>query len=76
MAVPKRKTSKAKKRKRRTHKGVAMPNVPSSQKTRAPGGRSKKYFCQVCDQPKSPHSICSNCGSYKGKQAVEVEAEE
>ncbi len=72
MAVPKQKTSKSKKRKRRTHQGLNMPTIPKSQKVRAPSAKSKRFFCEVCEQVKPSHSICPNCGSYKGKQAVDV----
>jgi len=73
MAVPKRRTSKARKRKRRTHDNLDQPNIPKSQKTRPPGGRSGKFFCTHCNQPKAPHVICANCGYYRGKAVVEVE---
>ncbi len=74
MAVPKQKTSKSRSRKRRTHQGLEVPCIPKSQKVRAPSARSRSFFCQSCEQPKPPHSICPNCGSYRGKQVVETEA--
>lgn len=74
MAVPKQKTSKSRKGKRRTHQGLAAPNIPKSRKERAPSSRAKRFFCQVCEQPKPPHSVCPNCGSYKGRQVIETEA--
>jgi len=73
MAVPKRKTSKQRKRKRRTHWGLQQPNVPDAQKVRAPGSRSGRFFCTNCNQPKQPHAICGNCGYYRGRSLVEVE---
>lgn len=73
VAVPKRKTSKQRKRKRRTHWKLTAPNVPKSTKTRAEGSRSKKFFCSNCNQPKPPHAICPNCGYYRGRSAVELE---
>ncbi len=73
MAVPKRRTSKARKRKRRTHYKLAEPNVPRSQKVRAPGSRSDRFFCNNCNQPKQPHAVCPNCGHYRGKAVIEVE---
>ncbi|MFP4176658.1 MAG: 50S ribosomal protein L32 [Planctomycetota bacterium] len=73
MAVPKRRTSKARKRKRRTHKGCEMPNVPKSKKDRAPGQKSEKFFCSNCQQIKPPHTVCPNCGQYRGRQLIEVE---
>jgi large subunit ribosomal protein L32 len=73
MAVPKRRTSKERKRKRRSHHGLSAPNIPSSGKTRAAGTRSQKFFCSHCNQPKPPHTICPNCGYYRGQPVVEVE---
>ena len=72
MAVPKRKTSKQRKRKRRTHQGQPMPNIPRSQKVRAPAARSGRFFCTNCNQPKSSHAVCPNCGHYRGRALVEV----
>ena len=60
MAVPKRKSSKAKIRSRRAaHKG------------RLPGVKP----CPGCGAPQQPHRVCPSCGSYKGRQVVSVEAE-
>ncbi|MFP4028210.1 MAG: 50S ribosomal protein L32 [Candidatus Brocadiia bacterium] len=73
MAVPKRKTSKSRKRKRRTHQGCDPPNVPKMQKSHPPSSRSQRFFCSNCDQPKPPHSICPNCGYYRGRAMIEVE---
>lgn len=58
MAVPKRKTSKARRDKRRTHYKTEAPNV---------------QICPQCRDPKLPHHICLNCGSYKGRTLIEVE---
>jgi large subunit ribosomal protein L32 len=58
MAVPKRRTSKSRRDKRRTHKKVGAPNV---------------IACPQCGEPKIPHNACSSCGSYKGRTAVAVE---
>lgn len=73
MAVPKRKHSKARKRKNRTHYKLALPNLPKGGKTRAAGSRSQKFFCSNCNQPKPPHAVCPNCGYYRGVPLVEVE---
>lgn len=56
MAVPKRKTSKAVKRKRRTHKKLLVPGMNA---------------CPNCGEFKLSHRMCSNCGHYDGKQVVE-----
>jgi large subunit ribosomal protein L32 len=58
MAVPKRKTSKAKRDKRRAHDGLGAP--PQS-------------TCPQCGAPKRPHRICAACGSYKGRTIVETD---
>ena len=61
MAVPKRRTSKAKRDKRRSHDGLGS-------------GVSSK--CPQCDGPKLPHRVCPNCGTYKGRAILEMEDEE
>ena len=60
MAVPKSRTSKAKRDKRRAHDGLAAP------------AQSK---CPECEGPKLPHHVCPNCGSYKGRAMVEQDEE-
>jgi len=60
MAVPKRKSSKARKNKRRSN--VWKISVP---------GFSK---CSQCGELKVPHKVCPNCGYYKGKEVIKVEA--
>ena len=58
MAVPKKKTSKAKSRSRR-----------ASAWTLAAPARST---CPRCGAAKRPHNVCGTCGWYKGRQAVDV----
>ncbi|MGH7754617.1 MAG: 50S ribosomal protein L32 [Gemmatimonadales bacterium] len=58
MAVPKRRTSKTKKRKRRTHYKAARPTIQP---------------CPRCGSMKLPHHVCPTCGYYKGQKRVEVE---
>ncbi|MDI3546480.1 MAG: large subunit ribosomal protein [Halanaerobiales bacterium] len=55
MAVPKRKTSKARKRKRRTHWKLNTPNLVE---------------CPQCHELKLSHRVCPACGYYKGKEVV------
>lgn len=57
MAVPKRKTSKSKRDKRRTHKKTAGP-APTT--------------CPECGEATLPHHACPGCGNYKGREVVEV----
>ncbi len=61
MAVPKRKTSLARKRKRRSHLALSAPNLDT---------------CPRCLEPKEPHRVCPSCGTYKGREVVRVEDEE
>ena len=57
MALPKRRQSKARGRKRRTHyKATAISSSA----------------CPQCGQPKMPHRICPHCGYYKGKPVISV----
>ena len=55
MAVPKRRTSKRKKRARNTHK-TAPPIVIQK--------------CPQCSSMKRPHRVCDECGYYDGQQRV------
>lgn len=55
MAVPKRRTSKRKKRARNTHKAAAKIVVQA---------------CPKCGEMKRPHHVCENCGFYAGEQRV------
>jgi large subunit ribosomal protein L32 len=58
MAVPKRRTSKRKKRARRTHYKAAMPTLQP---------------CPKCGDLRQPHRVCPTCGYYNGEQRIEVE---
>jgi large subunit ribosomal protein L32 len=59
MAVPKKKTSKAKGRSRRAANWVLK--------------RPSRSMCPQCHQAKVPHIVCPHCGWYKGRQAVEID---
>lgn len=61
MAVPKRKHSSARKNKRRSN--VWKMSAPNFSK------------CTQCGQLKLSHHVCGNCGYYKGKEIIKVEAE-
>lgn len=56
MAVPKKKTSKAKKNMRRSHHAI---------------GATALMTCKNCGEPKRPHRVCLSCGQYAGKQIIE-----
>ncbi len=60
MAVPKKRTSKQRKRKRRTHYKAEAVSV---------------HACPNCGDPKLPHRVCPTCGYYRGEAVLEVEAE-
>jgi large subunit ribosomal protein L32 len=60
MAVPKRKKSKSKRDKRRTHQKTSAPNLGN---------------CPECGEAKLPHHACPSCGYYKGRKVVETEAD-
>jgi large subunit ribosomal protein L32 len=53
MAVPKRKTSKSRRDKRRATHAIGPPKV---------------NICQTCGQPHRPHRVCPTCGHYKGRE--------
>ncbi|HXD22487.1 MAG TPA: 50S ribosomal protein L32 [Gemmatimonadaceae bacterium] len=55
MAVPKRRTSKRKKRARNTHKKAATAALQQ---------------CPKCGALKRPHRVCTECGFYAGKLRV------
>jgi len=59
MAVPKRKVSKARRDKRRS----------STWKLNAP----EMAKCPKCGEYVLTHRVCTACGTYDGKQVIEVE---
>jgi large subunit ribosomal protein L32 len=61
MAVPKRKTSKARRDKRRnSHWKLETPAL---------------IACPKCGAYHLPHRICKACGTYKGREVISVAAE-
>jgi large subunit ribosomal protein L32 len=59
MAVPKKKSSKAKVRSRRAANWVLRPPARS--------------VCPQCHGVKQPHMVCPHCGFYRGRQVIEVD---
>jgi large subunit ribosomal protein L32 len=60
MAVPKRRTCRAKRDKRRSHDAIGTPP------------RSK---CPRCGATKLPHRVCPGCGTYRGREVLKLEEE-
>ncbi|MEE8419658.1 MAG: 50S ribosomal protein L32 [Dehalococcoidales bacterium] len=59
MALPKRKYAKARQGKRRNHLGITPPALVN---------------CPQCNSPRQPHHACLTCGSYDGKEVIEIKA--
>jgi len=57
MANPKKRHSNARTRARRTHYKVTPLAT---------------CLCPECNQPRLPHRVCPSCGSYKGRQIIQV----
>ena len=57
MAQPKRRWSKARTHLKRSTWKLEEENVST---------------CSNCHQPVRPHTVCSNCGYYDGKEVVEA----
>jgi large subunit ribosomal protein L32 len=60
MAVPKRRTSKSKRNKRRAHDAIGTP---------------ARSVCPQCREPKAPHRVCPHCGTYRGREIVQTDEE-
>ena len=58
MPNPKRRHSKARTAKRRTHDALKPAAVGT---------------CPQCHESKAPHHVCPHCGYYNGRQVREVE---
>jgi large subunit ribosomal protein L32 len=60
MAVPKKRTSRTRRDKRRaTHKVDA----------------ARLNECPRCHHPRLPHRVCPNCGTYAGREVISPEVE-
>ncbi len=58
-ALPKRKYAKARQGKRRGQNRLTPPPLD---------------YCPQCHSPKLSHHVCLVCGSYAGREAIEVES--
>jgi large subunit ribosomal protein L32 len=61
MALPKKRHSKARGRRRRTHWKLKQANLSP---------------CPHCKQLKFAHKVCLVCGYYNGKQVMEIKVKE
>jgi len=59
MAVPKRKTPRSKTRMRRA--ANCLLEAPA------------RSLCPICAAVKLPHTVCGNCGWYRGRQMIDVD---
>ena len=59
-ALPKRKYAKARQGRRRMHLKMAEAPQPD--------------VCPQCLNPKLPHHACLTCGTYKGRDVVEIKS--
>jgi len=57
MAVPKQKHTKSRRNKRRSHHALKEKHFS---------------FCPKCGNPVLPHRLCWNCGTYAGREVVDV----
>jgi large subunit ribosomal protein L32 len=58
--LPKRKLSKARKGRRRSHDALTAMNLVA---------------CSQCGKMRPPHQVCPHCGHYRGETVVEMKAE-
>lgn len=57
--LPKRKYAKARQGERRNHIKLFPPSLDT---------------CPQCHSPKLPHHVCPTCGSYAGREAIEIKS--
>ena len=59
-ALPKRKYAKARQGKRRSHlKQASVPDLG---------------YCSQCHSPKLSHHVCPTCGTYDGREIIEIKS--
>jgi len=58
MPVPKRRTSKSKRNKRRSHDALVVPQW---------------NVCPKCGETIARHRVCASCGHYRGKAVLPTE---
>ncbi|MGW8194151.1 MAG: 50S ribosomal protein L32 [Desulforhopalus sp.] len=60
MALPKRRHSRSRTRKRRSHDALKAPSLS---------------LCADCGEPKEPHRLCSSCGKYRSRTVYSLDTE-
>jgi large subunit ribosomal protein L32 len=60
MAVPKQRQSHSRTSKRRATHKISAPTYGA---------------CPQCHEPRPPHRVCPNCGTYRGRAIVEPQAD-
>lgn len=60
MPNPKKRHSRSRRDKRRSHDRLSVPSLS---------------LCPQCNEPKLPHHLCLNCGTYKGREIIKIEEE-
>ncbi|MFC1949329.1 50S ribosomal protein L32 [Chloroflexota bacterium] len=58
-ALPKRKYAKARQGKRRNHLKTSPPSLIN---------------CPQCNSPVLPHHACPTCGTYNGREVIEIKS--
>jgi large subunit ribosomal protein L32 len=58
--LPKRKLSKGRGRRRRSHDALKARVLVE---------------CPACHEPRLPHRVCPSCGNYRGMSVLQVESE-
>lgn len=61
MANPTHRHTRSRRDKRRANWKIEAPNI---------------VLCPECQEPKLPHRVCLNCGTYKGNKIIQVVEEE
>ena len=59
--LPKRRTSKGRRDRRRAHDALAAVNLVQ---------------CSQCGEMRRPHWLCPNCGYYQGREIINMKKEE
>ncbi len=60
MALPKRRHSRSRTRKRRSHDALKPAGIA---------------VCSDCGEPKQPHCLCGSCGKYRGRTVFHIDTE-